>query len=872
VTNAGSVLPTGTITSVFTDIEGSTDLVQRLGPAFKDVLETHNAIMLREMTNAGGTQVRNEGDSFFIVFQSIPAAAQFVTAAQKALVSYAWPDGIQVRVRMGLHTGDGVLGGDSYVGIDVHRAARIASVAHGGQVLLSGTTANLLENSVSGVMLRNLGDHMLKDLTHPERIYQLIIPGLPEDFPPLHTHSGVPNNLPTNLTRFIGRDRELKEVIKLMVTTRLLTLTGPGGAGKTRLGLKAAVVIIDQYPDGVYFVNLAPVEDPGLLPVVILEALGLPQSTGVSPKDHLFHFLSGRRMLLILDNFEKLISSSPFVAELLQRTAEIKVIVTSRAALRINGEQKMPVPPLDVPDSAFPLAADTAVTYDAVALFVDRATAVRPDFTLDQENVKAVAELVVRLDGMPLAIELAASRLNVFPPKTLLERLDFRILASGARDLPDRQKSLYNTITWSYELLDEPCKRLFENLSVFVNGAMLEQIESVCGSSEEMGADIVEDLTKLVECSLVRQPGLEDNPRYRMFMSIQEFAKDKLKAPGAIDALRGRHALAYLDLAEQASSHLTRHDRARWLDRLAMDHDNLRAALSWMVEQQEANQALRLVSSLWRFWQMRGHLFEARELVEKVIDLPDQDPALRAKALEAAGGVAYWKGELETARGWYQEALNITRRLNDRLAIANALYNLAFPLGFTGEFQKGLKLLNESLGIFQDLRDETGIARSHWGLGNMLVNYNDLAKARKYFQMSVEEFENLDEPFGLGWAHFMLAETLIRLDILTEVRPHLKSGLHLFLEAGDLSAIVLFLNAYAALAFREKDNNRAYRLLGAMMELHDRTGTDLLISDEVPLTGFDLAALESLDSESAAIFSEGRKMPLQEAVAYAIEG
>ena len=523
-------LPTGTVTFLFTDVEGSTRLTQELGDRWPPLLERHREIARAAWTDQAGVEVGTEGDSFFVVFSSAPQAVAAAAAAQRGLTSEAWPANATIRVRMGLHTGEGLLSGGSYVGLDVHRAARISSAGSGGQVLLSASTRALVEGSLpDGVSLREMGEHRLKDLSRPERIWDLVIDGVPSDFSPLRTLNAVPNNLPTQLTSFLGRQREIAEARQLLVDGRLLTLTGPGGAGKTRLSLQIAADASDRFPDGIYFVPLGTINDPDLVLPTIAQALGIVDP-GMRALDRLAEHIGAKCILLVLDNFEQVNDAAPQVAELLVRAAQISVLVTSRSPLRVYGEREYPVPPLGVPDPRHLPDLEKLSTYESVALFVERAMAVRPDFAVSSANAPAVAEICVRLDGLPLAIELAAARVRVLSPQAIMERLGdrLRLLSGGSRDLPERQQTLRGAIAWSHDLLEANDQRVFARFSVFAGGATLDAVERVVFDAGDP-SDALDAMASLADKSLVRQESEPDGePRFRMLSTIREYAAEKL--------------------------------------------------------------------------------------------------------------------------------------------------------------------------------------------------------------------------------------------------------------------------------------------------------------------------------------------------------
>ena len=649
-------LPSGTVTFLFTDIEGSTRLMQQLGERYVQAQVEHHTILRAAFKAQQGRELRTEGDSFFCVFESALDACEAASQAQREFTKHAWPDGVPMKVRIGLHTGEAPLVGNEYIGLDVHHAARVAGAANGGQVVISQATRGLVESRLpDGLTLRDLGNHRLKDLARPEKLYQLVIAGVPDMFPALRTLDSTPNNLPTQVTSFVGREQDVAEARRLLEGTRLLTLTGPGGIGKTRLSLQLAAEVVRSFPDGVFFVPLSAVRDPDLVPSVIAQSLGLAVAGNRSPMDVLAEHLRDKKVLLVLDNFEQLLpDGASYVAQLLPTSAGLKLLISSRAMLHVYGEQEFAVPPLRLPDlKALPsLAALTQ--FEAVRLFIERAVAAKHDFQATNENAPAIAGICERVDGLPLAIELAAARVKLFSPQALLGRLEtsLQVLGAGSRDLPGRQQTLKGAIAWSHDLLGGPHKRLFARFSVFARGADLEQAEAVCGPASELGVEVLAGLDELADQSLVRRLPDFDEPRLLMLQVIREFAAESLQESGEADIIRDRHAAAYHALAEEAVPHFLGGDQKRWLDRLELDHDNLRAALEWSVARGDASRALCLGAALWRFWQMRGHLREARSRLKTILAIPEarEHPKERARALEAAGGVAYWLGDLPAAQ------------------------------------------------------------------------------------------------------------------------------------------------------------------------------------------------------------------------------
>jgi predicted ATPase/class 3 adenylate cyclase len=874
------------VTFLFTDIEGSTRLVQQLGTAtYSGLLEAHQAIVREALRASAGVEIKTEGDSFFAVFRSAGAAVSATIAIQRALAAHPWPPDATIRVRMGLHTGEGVIAPDAdYVGLDVHRAARIAGAGAGGQVLLSASTRALVEASLpSGVSLRDLGEHRLKDLARPERLSQLLIEGLPDQFPPLRTLDATPNNLPVLLTSFVGREQVLAEARRLLEGTRLLTLTGPGGTGKTRLSLQLAAESVERFPDGIYFVALEPISDAALVPSTIAVTLGVQDVGGSSVEERVKEYLKDRRLLLVLDNMEQVTGAASFLGDLLRSAPNLSCIVTSRAVLHIYGEQEYPVPTLGVPDPAHLPSLEALAQYDAVALFIERAMASRPDFQVTNENAPAVAQITASLDGLPLAIELAAARVKLLTPDGILSRLQGRldVLAGGSRDLPARQQTLRGAIAWSYDLLGDDAKRLFERISVFVGGFELDAAEAVCATDGEEGGgatlDVLEGLADLVDQSLLRQAAEQGHERFVMLETIRVYALERLSESGHAPAMQRRHAAFYAAFAEAAMPHLTGHDRAMWLDRVQRDHDNLRAAIAFAIESGEAGLAMRLVYALWRFWQSRAYLQEGAQRAAAVLAMPAEgvDPAVRARALEAAGGLAYWRGLHEQSRIYYDEALEIAQGLGDEPLLADELYNSAFVRTVlqaqSPELNEGLQRLEEALALYRKLGDEAGAARTLWGMGTVPYFREDWDSALRIFREAEAAFAGLDDEFMQGWVLHMLGSTEIRAGLLEDGKLHITGALRAMRHAGETTGMVLVLDDFADLAAAKGDLQRSLRLIGAARALEDATDTRLAaVTEDLMRRERYREALSLKDAQD--LLAEGRTMSLDDAAAYALEG
>ncbi|MBA3688310.1 MAG: hypothetical protein H0W81_05735 [Chloroflexi bacterium] len=865
-------IPTGTVTFLFTDIEGSTRLAETLGEAWPPLLERHRQIARAAWAEQHGVEIGTEGDSFFVVFTSAPQATTAAVAAQRGLAAEVWPEGGQVRSRMGLHTGEGLLSGGSYVGLDVHRAARIANAGHGGQVLLSATTRSLVEGSLpEGVKLRELGEHRLKDLSRPERIWDLAIEGIDRDFPALRTLDAVPNNLPTQLTSFLGRQREIAEARQLLIDGRLLTLTGPGGTGKTRLSLQIAADATDRFPDGIYFVPLGTISQPELVLPTIAQALGLVDP-GTRALERLMEHIGPKCFLLVLDNFEQVNDAAAQIAELLARAPKISVLITSRSPLRVYGEREYPVPPLGVPDPMHLPDLEQFSTYESVALFVERAMAVRPDFAVTSANAPAVAEICVRLDGLPLAIELAAARVRVLSPQAIMERLGDRLklLSGGSRDLPERQQTLRGAIAWSHDLLEEADQRVFARFAVFAGGAPLDAIERVVFDGGDT-ADPLDAISSLVDKSLVRQESKPDGePRFRMLSTIREFAMERLAERGEADELAERHAAWVLALVEAGAVAIFGPEQKAVLDRYEHEHDNIRAALGRATALDHAEMAMNIFAGSWRFWQMRGYLAEAREHAERVLALPDcrDFPDVRALALEAAGGIAYWQGALPAARAWYEEAVDLARASGDPGRIANAVYNIGFTLTFSGEDQLAARTLaQEAVDLYRQIGDEAGVGRSLWGLANTFYFFNDFEGGLAVANEALDIFRRLDDRFMTAWCLYMRGLYSLKSDPAA-MRRDLEEALPLFLAAEDKSGYALIFDAFAALYWTEGDVDRAVRLAGFSAATEASTGVGLAKMNR-EAAGFYVETLTE-DPALAAAHAEGQQLSLEQVTALAL--
>jgi predicted ATPase/class 3 adenylate cyclase len=859
-----SALPSGTVTFLFTDIEGSTRLVQALGDGYPPVLAEQRRMIAEAIHSNDGVLFGSEGDALFAAFAGAASALRAAAAAQHALGAHVWRDGIELRVRMGIHTGDATLVGDDYVGLTLHEVARITSAGHGGQVLVSGDTHGLASNELAGnLQLVDLGEHRLKDLPRPMRLFQLAGDGLAHDFPALRTLDSRPNNLPVLMTSFVERG-ELVAAREALAGTRLLTLTGPGGTGKTRLALQLAADMLEGFIDGAFFVELESVTDPDLVPAVIGSTIGVSQAPNRTPLEALEDHLRDRRLLLVLDNFEQVVDAGPTLAHLLRDAPGLRIIVTSRVVLHVYGEHELPVPPL--------------ATSEGVRLFVDRARAVQPSFAIGDGNLAAVQEIVNRLDGLPLAIELAAARARVLPVEAIRARLDQRLalLTGGSRDLPARQQTLRGAIDWSYGLLEPPEQQLLERFSVFAGGAFLTEAEQVCGPAGEVGGDILDGLSALVDKSLLRAVVAgADEPRFAMLATIREYATERLVERGVLDGVRQRHGQAYSAVVERCAPLLTTGQGSAWHDRLEADHDNLRAALDWAVEGGRTEVVLGIVAGLWRFWQARGHLHEARRRVERALvmsGVEDQPAELLARAFGAAGGIAYWQGDFVAANGWYSKALEAAEATGDRAVIALAHYNQGFAaLDHEAEqdarYQAARPWFERALEIYRELGHDQGIADAEWAMSLSAAADRDLDTASDHARRALDAYQRLDNPFGAGWAAHMLVLYRMADDQFDEALDYAAQALAIFERSHDVSGMILVAYDVALVLFRRDRRPEGLRIAGAVERLAREAGVGVLGGGFEYLSWREPEPPE--DEPGLAYWNEGADWTVEQVVEYA---
>ena len=823
-------LPSGTVTFLFTDIEGSTRLLQQLGVEYAILLMEQQQLVREACETHNGTVMGTEGDSFFVVFSSSVDAINAVVGVQRALATHRWPQGVSVRVRMGLHTGEPQISQSNYVGIDVHRAARIAAAAHGGQVLLSQRTYELIEGGLpNGVSLRDLGEHRLKDLRQPKHLYQLDIVGLSADFPPIKSLDVLLNNLPIQLTSFIGREKELEELKKLIKGTRLITLTGAGGSGKTRLACRVAAEMIGDFHNGVFFVALATITDARLVATTIAQALGIAETGGRSILEGLKDYLQSKSLLLLLDTFEQVIDAAPLIAELLAACAELKILVTSREGLHISGEHEYSVPPLGLPNPTQLPPLESLSQYAAVDLFLQRARAVKPDFKITSDTAQAVAEICAQLDGLPLAIELAAARTKMLSPQLIRARLEHRLefLTGGARDLPARQQALRSAIAWSYDLLDENEQELFRRLSVFVNGCTVDAVEAVVGNHPDR-VSFLDQLGSLIDKSLMREvEDINGQPRFVMLETLREFGMEQLEISSEQEMVRSRHANFFLALAEEAEASLESAEQVQWMGRIEQEHDNLRAALEWSKTAEGMGETcLRLAGALGYFWEIHSHFSEGRERLSAILSLQiaQRKTAPRAKLLARAAELAYRQSDYPATHLLAKESLEIYRKIGDKQGIASMLIKLGNAATERGSYTTASRFLEEALTIWRERRDKHGTARALISLGWTALRSGDANLANVRLEEALALSRELGDARSMGFELSGLGEVALRQRDYARATQLMEESLELRMQLGNKWGVGVSLGMLGWVAMRERDWDRAIARLGESLEVRREIG------------------------------------------------
>lgn len=906
----------GTVTFLFTDIEGSTRLLQHIGDAESvQIFEDHRSLLRSTIAAAGGRELQDQGDGFLIAFQSPGDAIRGAVAAQRALAAHAWPRDARLQVRMGLHSGAPVKTREGFVGLDVHRAARICQTGWGGQILISERTQELLRDLPEGVELRDRGLHRLKDLQRPEHIFQVIHPALPADFPALRSLDPRLTNLPIQLSSFVGRERELTEITNLASRSRLVSLTGPGGTGKTRLALQVAAELTDGFKDGVWLMEFAAVTDAAAVPRVVAAVLNVREQPREALAITLAEALGRRRILLLFDNCEHVVATAAELADALLRSCpNLSVLATSREPLGVTGETIHPVPSMALPDLDHLPAPEALPAYEAIRLFVDRATAVLPTFRLSAGNAAAVVQICVRLDGIPLALELAAVRVKVLPVEEIARRLDerFRLLVGGSRTAPVRHQTLQAAMDWSYGLLSEAERAVLRRLSVFAGGFTLEAAEHVCDGKDVEAADLLDLVSHLVDKSLVIADTEDGPPRYRMLETVRQYGRDRLRDAGEEPAARERHCDWFLHLAERAEPELHGHQQSDWLDRLDREHDNLRAALEWSLTSADTDIALRLVVALIWFWDTRAYFREGRDWLGRAIAASQTTgSALHAHALIAAGHLAWHQSDYREGQQLIEDGLVLFTELGEKAGIAQSHWFLGLVASDLGDHARAVEIYERGLTLYRELGNRRGImelltwmgyaehargnvdraAALHTqalslarelkvprmtaialrGLGDAAAHRGDPGGAKALYEESLAVFRRIG-------ARAFYTGLLQRLSVIARTEGDdsraealLKEGLAYCRELGEKIGLAAYFEDLAGLAARSGHPERAAQLFGASDTLRETLGG---VDKFRTRDGYeaDLALVRQGLGSSAfdAAVAAGRAMTLEQALDYAL--
>ncbi len=901
-------VPSGTITFLFTDIEGSTRLWEEQPEAMQQALLAHDRILRGAIEGNDGYVFATGGDSFAAAFRRVNEGLLAAVEAQRALADEDWADA-PIHVRMALHSGEAEERDGDYFGPTLNRAARLMSAGHGGQVLVSQSAFDISgETAPKELAFDDLGDHRLKDLDRAVRIYQLLHPALPTEFAALRTLDYRPNNLPIQLTSFVGREDDIDAVVSVLSDTRLLTVTGVGGSGKTRLALQAAAEVLSDYPGGVWLVELADVVDPNLVPAAVAAELGVTERQGLSLIDSLASTIGDQQLLLLLDNCEHLVdAAAEAAAGLLERCPHLRILATSRELLGVPGEVPFAAQSLSLP----PAEGNGEIEgFDAVRLFVERAATAKPGFQVTPSNAADIAQICRRLDGMPLALELAAARVRVMSPEQISARLDdqFSLLTGGARTALPRQRTLQATIEWSYQMLDEDEQAVFQSLSVFVGGFAAEGAEQVAATNQITGFAVTDLVHRLVDKSLVVASEEPDGSiRYRLLETIRQFAADELVKAGRANDVRHSHAQAFAALAIEQEQPLRTDEHA--VDVVTVEHDNIRIALRWSLDAGDVDTVTNIATTMGYYWVLRGLSLEGRDWLLEVLDLiPDTDTPTRANILRFLGRMLYLTGAYARARDEGERALEMARRLDDDASRAGALNTLAVVADATGEYEAERLYLEEGLDLTTDsdhFRRSIFIADLGWAAWKS----NDMETARRQFTLALEEAESGDMPgvddflFGLSWVEWVegdharaeeLAEEAVALSDQMgrpvtsaghefgvavyahdgghheAVAPALTHSLPILLEAREDHALNHWLWA-AARAQPEPSN--AVRTMGAQAAFADRTGFVFGIPIRKDVQRLLERARQELDPESFDVaWAEGQAASVDQAGAWALEG
>ncbi|MBS1723251.1 MAG: tetratricopeptide repeat protein [Armatimonadetes bacterium] len=905
---------TTTATLLFCDIEGSTKLWESRPQEMGLALARHDEIVRASVESNGGRIFKNVGDGFHCIFFDPRCAAAAARDAQLALAREEWPEGVAVKVRMAVHTGAVEERGDDVFGPPVRRVASLLSAGHGAQVLASRASVTALGTLPNGLSLRDMGERRLKDLDVTEQVFQLTVEGVPANFPPLRTLDQRANNLPVQITSFVGRQEEMSRVRALLREARLVTLTGSGGSGKSRLALQVAADLLDDFADGVWVVELAPVADGRLLAQATASVLGLTEEPGVPFEDALVRYLRSKAALVLFDNCEHVVDACAALAQRLLHTCpEVRLLVTSRESMRMAEETTYRVPSLATPDPESDTTVEALAPYETVRLFLERAEQVRSGFSFTDESAPALAQICHRLDGIPLAIELAAARVRSMSVDEVNRRLDdrFRLLTGGSRTALPRQQTLRSLIDWSYDLLDEQERALLARLGVFAGGWSLEAAESVCSGSIVEDWEVVNLLTSLTDKSLMIADATGHDARYRLLQTVRQYALDALGGQGDAAVWMDRHMAYFVSFVEEAEPQLTGSQQSEWMSRLDADLNNIRAALARAL-QKDGSLALRLCAATRRLWSTRGHYKEGRSWFGQALEMTQREGVSpeRAAALQGAGALAYVQGEFQVARRHFEEgkaaftalgdrrgmaaagcsigvvtveqgdhaaakdlfleSLEVMEELGDKLGVAVAVCNLGVAMSELGEWDEALSCHERGLAVQTELGDRNGIAYTLNNLGMVSRLRGDLRAAREYFEQSIALRREVGDRPGTAYSLANLTSLCCDLGDLDAAETACREALKTLVAVDDHRGLAMALSAAACLLSAKGDHQHAAEMWGAAERQRSDLGLKVSASDQSVTDPWMGAARKAMGvSEFDAALAKGRSLTIESVIALA---
>jgi predicted ATPase/class 3 adenylate cyclase len=848
---------------MFSDVEGSTRLLHLLGAEYATVLSEKRRLFRSCIDEGGGIEVDTQGDSFFVAFADAFQAVDTAVKIQRVLWARAWPGGVAVRVRMGLHTGRPVPTAEGYVGMELHEGARICAAAHGGQVLLSDATRRAIGDRDATWTLKTLGRFRLKDIPAPELLHQVVASELVADFPPPRTIDARATNLPAETTEFVGRRPELAQVADAIRRSRLVTVHGPGGAGKTRLSIRVAKDLLGDFADGVFLVRLDVLREAAQVPAAVAQALGVAESGDGTLVDRIIAFLRDRQLLLVLDNFEHVTRAAALVVELLTGAPRVRILITSQVVLRCAEETVLPLGPLAVPMPG--TSAKEVLAADSVQLFVHRARAADPSFAATPEEVADIAAIVIRLEGMPLAIELAAARVRMFPPANLLRRLGdrFAALTGGPESDPRRHRTLTDLVGWSYGLLDSSEQALLRRLSVFRGGFTVEAAQSVAGADPVI--DVLGGIESLLDKSFLKRVPEAADLRFSMSDTIREFGAGRLESADEAAPLRRRHALHFLAVVTDAEPAFTRAGQLAIQARLSEDEHNLRAALAELARVDPPDLAFTFAGAVWRFWHAMGQLDEGRKTVENLLGRPGGAPTARGRGFLALGGLAYWQADYTAAMGAYREALAIFRETGPADLVAETLFAISTTCTWSGHAEEGEKWADQALAEFRALGLRDGIGRVLMAHGFARWMKGDLAGARPLWEESLAIVRETGDYIEAATKEIALAAIRFQQGERSTPIQMVVGALEELVRRHNISHVVMALD-FASALLAEADAETACRLAGVAEEQRKALGGGMRPESCGLESGPTVAERRLSARPAAAAFAEGRTLPVAVAV------